>query len=115
MGGEPFWTISCGRVSILGDDKLWRALEKFLVQFRSALFAIVVIIVELLFRFESHAETVLPNFACLTLNHELSRVRIVLFVYVDRVSSRNTRPQEVEIRTSAPAHATRNTLFLVLG
>ena len=53
------------------------------------MFAIVVIVVKLLLGFEPHAETVLPNFARLALDHELPRVWIgarLIFLH-----SRNSR------------------------
>jgi len=43
-----------------------------------ALLAIIVVVVQLVFRFEAHAETVLPDFAGLALYHEFAGIWVVL-------------------------------------
>lgn len=53
-------------------------LEEFNVFFRFALFAVVIALGRQGFGRETHAETMLPDFAHFALYHELARVRIFI-------------------------------------
>jgi len=71
-------------------DMFGDILEKFLVQFRSTLFTIVVVIVKLLFGFVSHTKAMLPDLAGLTLHHEFTSIRVILSLrnFVSRLKER---------------------------
>ena len=53
-------------------------LEELDMQLRTTLFAVVVVIVDLVFGLVAHTEAVLPDLACLALHHELAGVGVVL-------------------------------------
>jgi hypothetical protein len=50
------------------------------VHFRSAFFAIVVVVMELIFGFKSHTQAMLPDFTRLTLHHEFASIWVVLYL-----------------------------------
>jgi hypothetical protein len=54
------------------------SLQEICVKFGLALFAVIVIVVDLIFCHEAHAWTVLPDLAALALNHKLPCVWIIL-------------------------------------
>jgi hypothetical protein len=89
-------------------------LEEFLMQVRSTLFTIIVIIVELLLGFVSHAKSMLPSLARLALHHELASIRVILSLRKFSEPTERERGLGWRTRTCAPAYTARNPLLLVV-
>ena len=89
-------------------------LKKFCMHFRSTLFAVVVVVVELIFGFVTHAQTMLPDFTRLALHHEFTSIRVILYSREYCESDAWARVSFETARTCAPTHTPRNTLLLLL-
>jgi hypothetical protein len=84
-------------------------LEKFLVLFRPAFFAVIIVVVELILRFIAHTQSMLPDFTGFALNHKFPSIRVVLSLRMPHELRERGMPESL---TCASTHTPSYTLFL---